>query len=169
MRKQATIVALIAVIAAVAAIGSATRIVADPGGRMAKARLSGWQEVPAVSTTGSGDFVARIEDDQTITYALRYANLEGTTTVASHIHVGQPGVNGGVAAFLCGGGGKPACPAVGGEVTGVIVAADVIGPAAQGVAAGELDELIAAIRNRVAYVNVHTDKHPGGEIRGHLR
>ena len=169
MRKQAGIVALVAVIAAVAAIGSAARIVADAGGRLAKAQLSGWQEVPAISSTGQGDFVARIEDDGTIAYALRYANLEGTTTAAAHIHVGQPGVNGGVAAFLCGGGGKPTCPAVAGEVTGVVLASDVIGPAGQGVAAGELDELIAAIRNRVAYVNVHTDKHPGGEIRGHLR
>jgi CHRD domain-containing protein len=36
--------------------------------------------------------------------------------------------------------------------------------------AGELDEVIAAIRAGVAYVNVHaTPLNPGGEIRGQIR
>jgi hypothetical protein len=43
------------------------------------------------------------------------------------------------------------------------------GPAGQGIAAGELSELIAAIRAGRTYVNVHTNKHPGGEIRGQVR
>ena len=41
-------------------------------------------------------------------------------------------MTGGVSAFLCGGGGKPAC--AGGVATGEIVAANVLGPAAQGIA-----------------------------------
>ena len=40
----------------------------------------------------------------------------------AHIHFAQEGVNGGVAAFLCGGDGKPACPQGSGTVTGTIVA-----------------------------------------------
>jgi CHRD domain len=44
----------------------------------------------------------------------------------------------------------------------------VIGPAAQGIAAGEFTELIDAIRNGVTYVNVHTSKYMGGEIRAQL-
>ena len=135
-----------------------------------KARLSGYNEVPSVSTTGSGQFQARIADDQSsLDYTLSYQNLEGTTTAAAHIHLGQPAVNGGVSAFLCGGGGKPACPPVSGSVSGTIVAADVIGPASQGIAAGELAELIAAMRNGATYTNVHTDKHPAGEIRGQIK
>jgi hypothetical protein len=76
-------------------------------------------------------------------------------------------VNGGVATFLCGGGGKPACPPSG-TVTGTISASDVIGPASQGIAAGELDALVRAMRHGVTYANVHTDKFPDGEIRGQI-
>jgi len=133
------------------------------------ARLRGYNEVPAVSTSGRGMFRAKINNDATeISYELTYGPLEGLA-MASHIHFGQRGVAAGVSAFLCGGGGKPACPPAGGTVTGVIVAADVVGPAAQGIAAGELDELIEAILRGVTYVNVHTDKHPSGEIRGQIQ
>jgi hypothetical protein len=137
----------------------------DHGG--IEARLAGFTEVPAVSSTGSGKFTARISPDgSTMTYKLIYRNLEGAVTNAAHIHLGQPDVNGGVSAFLCGGGGKPACPASEGTVEGTVVAADVVGPAGQGIAAGELAELLRAINKGVTYVNVHTDKHPSGEIRG---
>ena len=85
----------------------------------------------------------------------------------AHIHFGQRSVNGGVAAFLCGGGSKPACPQSG-TVTGTIVPTDVIGPVGQGIAAGEFDELVAAIRAGRAYANVHSTKFPGGEVRGQI-
>jgi hypothetical protein len=88
----------------------------------------------------------------------------------AHIHVGQLSVNGGVSAFLCGGGGKPACTSPSGAVEGTILPADVLGPGGtQQVPPGALDELIAAIRADAAYVNVHSDVSPGGEIRGQIR
>ncbi len=59
----------------------------------------------------------------------------------------------------------PLCPSPGGEVSGILRAANVIGPAGQGVNAGELADLIGAIRRGLAYVNVHTSVAPGGEIR----
>lgn len=134
-----------------------------------KAELDGFQEVPANSTTGTGQFRARIsEDDSMIEFELTYSGLEGTSVLFAHIHLGQPGVNGGVSVFLCGGGGRPACP-LSGTVTGTATAADVIGPTPQGIAVGEFAELLRAIRERVTYANVHTDKHPGGEIRGQIR
>lgn len=65
---------------------------------------------PVISTTGSGEFGARITKDETaIEFELTYGGLESVAT-AAQIHVGQPGVNGGVSAFLCGGGDKPPCP-----------------------------------------------------------
>ena len=144
-------------------------IVVSQGMRELKAVLTGYEEVPAVSTTGRGEFQARISrDESSISYELSYSDLEGTTTSASHIHFGQKDVNGGVSAFLCGGGGKPACPPISGTISGTITASDVIGPAGQGIAAGELDELIQAMRAGKTYVNVHTDKHPSGEIRGQI-
>jgi hypothetical protein len=53
-------------------------------------------------------------------------------------------------------------------VTGTITAANIIGPAEQGIAPGEFAEAVAAIRAGVAYVNVHSTKLPNGEIRGQL-
>lgn len=130
--------------------------------------LSGYNEVPAISTPASGEFQARIaNDDSQIEFELSYGGF-ATGPSAAHIHLGQGGVNGGVIAFLCGGGSKPACPAGSATVTGTIVATDVIGPAGQGIAAGELAEAIAAVRAGVVYANAHSSTFPGGEIRGQI-
>ena len=164
MPKRRLLGALIFAIPAVLAV--MTFAVAGDGGKTKfKAELNGYEETPSVSSTGMGSFDARIDGD-TIHFTLSYEALEGTTTSAAHIHLGQRGVAGGVIAFLCGGGGKPACPATSGTVTGTITAADVIGPAGQGIAAGEFDEVVRALRAGNVYPNVHTNKHPGGEIRG---
>jgi hypothetical protein len=142
----------------------------QPGEKSFKATLSGLQEVPANSTTGTGEFRARLDAAEvTLTYELEYSGLEGTSTTAAHVHLGQRAVNGGVSFFLCGGGGKPACPAAQGTVTGAVTAADVIGPVGQGIAAGEFAEIVVAMRDGVTYANVHTNKHPGGEIRGQIK
>ena len=84
----------------------------------ADARLSGYEEVPAISTTGHGRFSAEIGGGR-VRYTLRYDDLEGGDVLFAHIHLGRPATNGGVIAFLCGGGDKPACPASG-TVHGVI-------------------------------------------------
>ena len=53
------------------------------------------------------------------------------------------------------------------EVTGTRTAADMFGGAtAQGIAPGEFEELVRALRAGVAYANVHTQARAGGEIRG---
>jgi hypothetical protein len=131
-----------------------------------RGNLEGFQEVPAISTEGHGDIKVRLRSDS-IEFRLRYDDLEAPVKFA-HIHFAQEGVNGGVAVFLCGGGGKPACPASG-TVTGTLHASDVVGPADQGIAPGELGELLRAIRHGKTYANVHTDKFPNGEIRGQIR
>jgi hypothetical protein len=142
--------------------------------RQIRAQLDGFEEVPAVSTAGHGVFRATISNDgQSIEYELRYADLEGEVA-QSHLHLGQPGVNGAIAIFLCtnlgnGPAGTQPCPPAPATISGTIVAADVIGPAAQGIEPGELGEVIRAIRHGSVYVNVHSDLFPGGEIRGQLR
>ncbi|HYU44186.1 MAG TPA: CHRD domain-containing protein [Vicinamibacteria bacterium] len=133
-----------------------------------KARLQGFNEVPAISSTGSGEFTAHIRGDA-VDWELSYQGLEGTVTTAAHIHLGQKDVNGGVSVFFCGGPTTPPCTPASGSFSGTFTASDVIGPVAQGIAPGELSELIAAIRAGQTYANVHTNKHPGGEIRGQVR
>ncbi|MGZ8597331.1 MAG: CHRD domain-containing protein [Actinomycetota bacterium] len=43
-----------------------------------------------------------------------------------------------------------------------------IGPEEQGIAPGEFQELVKAIRRNAAYVNVHTEAFPTGEVRGNV-
>ena len=69
---------------------------------------------------------------------------------------------------ICGGGGKPACPNSEATVTGTVNASNVIGPAGQGVTAGQFDEVIRAMRDGLSYANVHTTTFAAGEIRGQL-
>jgi hypothetical protein len=138
----------------------------------ARARLSGFAEVPAKLSAGTGTFKATVHEDR-IDYVLSYSQLSAPATVA-HIHFSQPGVNGGIVIFLCGGGGKPACPPAGGTVTGTITAADVQaiatpGPTDQGVAAGDFAGALRILRSGDGYVNVHSSRFAAGEIRGQIR
>lgn len=135
-----------------------------------KASLGGFQEVPAISTTGHGRLTLKLNAAGTaLDYTLTFSGLQGGSAGAAHIHLGQAGVNGGVAAWLCGGGTKPACPAAGVAVSGTIVASDVLAIADQGLAAGDLGALLRAMRSGVTYANVHTGTFPGGEIRGRIK
>src|SRR5918999_4361591 len=108
----------------------ATAAVAGDGGD-ADARLSGFEEVPVISTEGTGKFKAEIRSDR-IDYKLSYRDLEGGGVLFAHIHLGQRTANGGVAAFLCGGGGKDPCPPSPATVRGTILPSDVVGPTGQG-------------------------------------
>jgi len=140
-----------------------------------RAQLTGYSEVPSQSVPGKGSFRAVIDERAgMITYTLSYARVDITQ---SHLHFGQHHTNGGISVFLCTNlGNAPAapappvqpCPAAPAEITGVIMAANVAGPAGQGIAAGEFAELLAAIRNGNVYVNIHTPTVPAGEIRGQI-
>jgi CHRD domain len=147
------------------------------------ARLKSFREVPAVSSTATGRFRAVLDEKEgKIEYALSYSGLEGQVTQA-HIHLGQRGVNGGIMVWLCQTappntdptGMAPPCPESG-TVRGEITLANVIGGPppeaagafAQGVAAREFEEFVAAMRAGVAYANVHSTKFPGGELRGQV-
>ena len=138
--------------------------------------LTGYEEVPSVSTVATGTFDARISKDESqIDWELSYSDLEGAVQQA-HIHFGQKGVNGGISVWLCGNpsatvnppAGTQPCPPPPATITGTATAANVVGPANQGIAAGEFAELIRAIRAGKTYANVHSTKFPGGEIRSQL-
>jgi hypothetical protein len=105
-------------------------------------------------------------DGGTVSYQLKVQGIENVTM--AHIHVAsEPGGEGAPAVWL-----YPAAPpavAIPGEFTGLLgegnaTAANFVGPLA-GMTVGDL---ITAIRENRAYVNVHTQQFPGGEIRGRL-
>ncbi len=162
---------------AIALLGVASYAIAGGGSRSFKAKpMTGYEETPAsLSTVATGAFTARLNDAGTsLHYKLTYSGLEGTVTQA-HVHFGARATSGGVSFFLCGTAaapgpaGTPACPTPGGTVEGDIDAADVIGPATQGIEVGAFNEILAAMRAGVAYANVHSTKWPGGEIRAQLK
>ena len=165
---------------AVIALVSASTVVLAQGFKRISELLTGYEEVPSVSTTGNGTFNARISNDESsIEWELSYSDLEGAIQQA-HIHIGNKGVNGGITVFLCtnlgnGPAGIQPCPAPPATISGTIVAADVSPniPATQaarnqGLNTGEIDELIRAMRAGATYVNVHSTTWPGGEIRSQI-
>jgi len=168
MRRRTGLVLALALAGAFALTAMASYgIAGGPKGNLKSKRMSGYLEVPSVSTTGRGTIEARIRNGSRIDYKLTYSGLSNAGTQA-HIHFAQAGVNGGIAAFLCGGGNKPACPGTGGSVSGTIVATDVLAVAGQGILAGEFSELTAAMKAGYTYANVHTATFPGGELRGQI-
>jgi hypothetical protein len=141
------------------------------GGNSYRERVTGYEEIPTLSTPANGQFNLKINRmSNTMDYRLSYAGFE-TPVLQAHIHLGARAFNGGVSVFLCsnlGTPGTPACPTTEGTVEGTLEPADVIGPAGQGIAAGEWDELIDAIRAGATYANVHSTARPGGEIRAQI-
>jgi hypothetical protein len=137
------------------------------------AELDGFQEVPAaILTNGSGTFRATLRDD-VVDFELSYSGLD--EVIGAHIHFGRESVNGGIIAFLCQDQGTPLgdppegvapCPDGDQTITGTLTAADVVGPADQGIMPGDGEAVIAAVEARAAYINVHTSAFVPGEIRG---
>lgn len=127
-----------------------------------RTHLDGSPEVPPVATEAQGEAILQLNSDGTeLQFKLNVANIENVR--AAHIHFATEGVNGPVVVPLFTG------PTIAGRFqgtlnAGVITAADLTGP----LAGGELEDLIVIIESGEAYVNVHTDQNPGGEIRGQL-
>jgi len=172
--RRSRLAATAAIVVGVGGFTAAATVAGDQK-RDFETDMVGYEEVPAVSTTGNGQVDVEVaRDGQSLRFVLHYRALESPVT-QSHIHFGQKSVNGGISVFFCsnlgnGPAGTPPCPQPApGEmatVEGTRTAADVVGPAAQGIAPGEFDELVRALRAGVTYANVHSQQWPGGEIRG---
>ena len=172
---------MLAAVACALALGTAPAL-ADRDNDRFSARLSGFEEVGGVGAGQTGAILSAgtatldlqlDRNSQTLTYTLEFSGLS-TDVTQSHIHFGKRHVGGGVMVFFCsnlgnGPAGTPACPAGGGTVTGTVGAAGVVGPAGQGVTAGDFNAVIEALDSNTAYANIHTTKFPAGEIRGQIR
>jgi hypothetical protein len=164
-----------ATVLAAAVIAATSALAADGNRKSFSTKLFGYEEVPAVNSAATGTLELSIaNNEQSVDYTLTYSGMQGTVT-QSHIHFAQKGVNGGIMVWLCGTAalpgpaGTPACPGQGGSVSGTFGAGNIIGPVgAQQMTPGDLASVIDALRNGVAYANVHTTLSPGGEIRGQI-
>jgi len=146
------------------------------------AKFSGFEEIGglgagetgAIRSDGKASLVLDLDrHNQALTFTLEFSGLSAPVTQA-HIHFGKRHVAGGVMVFLCsnlgnGPAGTQPCPAGGGTVTGTIMAADVVGPAAQHVTPGDFTAISDALDSDTAYGNIHTTGFPAGEIRGQIR
>ena len=121
--------------------------------------LSGSNEVPARSSGGNGSAQIVIDGDQ-VHYALEIDDI--SNVFAAHIHTGAQGVNGPVRVTFF---NVPQSSPL--TVTDKHVLAEGTFTASN-VSGISFADLLAAIRNGTAYVNVHTTQFPGGEIRGQL-
>lgn len=149
-------------------------VYAQGGLSRVSATLRPSHEVPSVSSPARGSFSAKIDTTaDTVEYRLSYSGLQAPITQA-HIHLAQFNVNGGIMVWLCGTPATPLAPAgtqlcpQSGTITGLIQPANVVAINSQGIAAGDFDEFVAALRSGLAYANVHTEQSTGGEIRGQV-
>lgn len=126
-----------------------------------EASARGDQEVPEVMTDARGEAAFRLNKDGTVLkYRLNVRRLENARF--AHIHLGAEGSNGPIVAFLRK--DRVDGPVRGRYAEGELTAADLIGP----LAGQPLSALIEAIEAGNTYINVHTDAHPAGEIRGQI-
>lgn len=143
--------------------------------------LRGGHENPPVISDGFGRFFANVIEGadgvQEIQYQLRYNVAAGESDVQqAHIHIANPGNNGGIVAFLCtnlDAAAENDCPASPGVVNDVILAEDVLAvtegdPAVTIIEPGDLDGLAKLMLDGATYANVHTDDFPAGEVRGQI-
>jgi len=149
-------------VAAVAAVAFLLTCATGPQGVQFKAQLSAAKDAQS-RATGEADFQLSA-DGTSLSYTLSVSNLMNVTM--AHIHVASaPGQSGDVAAWLYPAKAPPVLKE--GSFTGVlgqgtITAASLQGPLANATVADLLDR----IKRGLAYVNVHTNQYPGGEIQG---
>ncbi|MEO8004291.1 MAG: CHRD domain-containing protein [Betaproteobacteria bacterium] len=107
--------------------------------------LSGSEEVPPVQSAAKGTGTITVNDDKTVSGSVMTMGIKGTM---AHIHEGAAGKNGGVALPLeKKSDGEWAVPA-GAKLS---------------------DAQYKAYKAGDLYVNVHSEEHKGGEIRGQLK
>ena len=115
-----------------------------PGSNAISVKLSGSEEVPPLSVQGSGSGTFRVAEDGTISGSVTTKDVEGTM---AHIHRGAKGTNGPVL-----------IPLEKKEHTYSV-------PAGRKLTA----EQMQLLKSGQLYVNVHTAKNKGGEVRGQLQ
>jgi hypothetical protein len=127
-----------------------------------EAVLSGQEEVPVRASGGNGR-AQFVSDGTTVRYSLEVDDLNNM--FMGHIHLAPAGANGPIRVWL-----QPVGATVRGPSFSVSDKTIFEGTFTQANVQGGLSlaDVLNAMRNGGAYVNVHTDQFPGGEIRGQI-
>ena len=131
--------------AAVVLIAGCAVMPDNVGGGRNNVTLSGDQEVPPATTTANGSGTIIVEADKSVRGSVITTGVDGT---AAHIHLGAPGNNGPVIIPLTKSGDSTWLVPAGAKLT---------------------DEQYQSFKAGGLYVNVHSTKYKGGEIRGQLK
>jgi CHRD domain len=115
-----------------------------PGSNAIKVSLTGSEEVPPVTVPGTGSGTFRVAEDGAISGSVTTKDVQGTM---AHIHRGAKGANGPVIVPLDKNGDTYTVPA-GRKLT---------------------PEQMNDLKAGNLYVNVHTNRYKGGEVRGQLQ
>jgi hypothetical protein len=116
----------------------------SPGASSMKINLTGTEEVPPLSVPGSGSGTITIGADGSVAGSVTTTGVEGTM---AHIHMGARGTNGPVIVPLTKSGDTYSVPA-----------------------GAKLNEAqMQAFKAGNLYVNVHTNRNKGGEVRAQLQ
>ena len=137
-------VATIAIGGALVALASCAQMGGMMGGSQ-KVELSGANEVPPVQTSASGSGTVTIKDDRSVSVSI---SVTGMTATAAHIHEGAAGTNGPVIVPFTKTGDNTFAAADGAKLT---------------------EAQYASYKAGNLYVNVHSAKNPGGEVRAQLK
>jgi hypothetical protein len=141
-----------------------------------RSHMTGDEEVPPNDSLGQGQTTFQVSrDNQSVSFRLIASNIENITQ--AHIHCGTAGTNGPVVVWLYP--APPAPPVVtpipgrhdGVLSTGTFTNAHVIPRPDSAACPGgvaNLADVLAKIQSGGAYVNVHTQQFPPGEIRGQI-
>jgi hypothetical protein len=132
------------VLAALAAAGSRGEVYKVSSTLAAKGEVPAPKAMSGAGGKFSGSYAENAKG-AVLTWKLTFSHLTGAAT-AAHIHKGKPGVAGAVLVPLCG----PCKSAQSGKIT-------------------ISKSVISAIEAGGTYVNVHTTKNAGGEIRGQVK
>jgi len=125
------------------------------------AMLSGGEEVPPVDTAATGVASFIVEGGESIKYDVNVTGMDKVT--AAHIHNAAKGKNGEVVVTLF----KADSPT--GQISGNLANGSITASNLEGEMKGSpFGDMIRALELGEAYVNVHTEKNPNGEIRGQI-
>ena len=138
-------VGTVSVLAFAGALASCATMSNLMGGGGQQVTLSGANEVPPANTSASGTGTVTVTADRNVSAKI---NVTGMTATAAHIHEGAAGTNGPVIVpFIKTGDNQFAAPE-GARMT---------------------EAQYAAYKAGKTYVNVHSAKNPGGEVRAQLK